>query len=181
MSKMRFGRTRVLLSSGILLAGVWIGAMALFTDTATSAGSFTSGTVDITVAPTTALFNVGNMAPGDVVYAPLTVSNAGSLELRYDMSTTTTNVDGKGLGGQLTAEVRKVTAACTSVTFLASLNTVASSAALSSLASTDYVMAPGASEVHCYKVTLPLLSGNAFQNASTTATFTFNAEQTANN
>jgi len=30
-------------------------------------------------------------------------------------------------------------------------------------------------------VSLPLSTGDAFQNASTTATFTFDAEQTANN
>lgn len=181
MSKLKFGKTRALLSMGVIASGLWVGASALFTDTASSAGSFTSGSVDITVSPTTALFTVGNMAPGDTSYAALTVENAGTLELRYDMATTTTNTDGKGLGGQITAEVKKVTAACNATTFLASLDTVASSAVMSGLATTDRVMAAESSEIHCYKVTLPLTSGNAFQSATTTATFSFSAEQTTNN
>jgi len=36
-------------------------------------------------------------------------------------------------------------------------------------------------EVLCFRFTLPIGTGNALQNQSTTATFTFDAEQTANN
>jgi hypothetical protein len=37
------------------------------------------------------------------------------------------------------------------------------------------------SEILCFRVSLPSSTGNAFQGATTTATFTFSAEQTANN
>jgi hypothetical protein len=45
----------------------------------------------------------------------------------------------------------------------------------------DRTLAGAASEVLCFAATLPSATGNAFQGATTTATFTFSAEQTANN
>jgi hypothetical protein len=42
-------------------------------------------------------------------------------------------------------------------------------------------MAVNTSETLCFRVNLPLATGNGFQSATTTATFTFDAEQTANN
>ena len=44
----------------------------------------------------------------------------------------------------------------------------------------DRVPAAVTNETLCFKVTLPLSTGNAFQDLSTTVTFTFDAEQTAN-
>ena len=45
----------------------------------------------------------------------------------------------------------------------------------------DRSLAGAASEVICFRATLPIATGNTFQGAATTATFTFSAEQTANN
>jgi len=45
----------------------------------------------------------------------------------------------------------------------------------------DRNLAVSASETLCFRVALPLSTGNAYKNAATTATFTFDAEQTANN
>jgi len=39
----------------------------------------------------------------------------------------------------------------------------------------------GASETLCFRVTLPSSTGSAYQSASTTTTFTFDAEQTSSN
>ena len=36
-------------------------------------------------------------------------------------------------------------------------------------------------ETLCFQASLPVATGNAFQGAATTTTFTFSAEQTANN
>ena len=59
-----------------LLAG--LSSLAIFTDSAAVDGnSFTTGTVDISTAPTTALVTFSNMAPGDQVTNPLVVTNAG--------------------------------------------------------------------------------------------------------
>ena len=45
----------------------------------------------------------------------------------------------------------------------------------------DRTLNAGASETLCFNVSLPLSTGNAYQALSTTATFAFDAEQTANN
>jgi hypothetical protein len=42
-------------------------------------------------------------------------------------------------------------------------------------------LAAGASEVLCFRVSLPLSTGDTFQGANSDATFSFAAEQTANN
>lgn len=45
----------------------------------------------------------------------------------------------------------------------------------------DGVLAAGAAETLCLRVELPSSTGNAFTSATTTATLTFDAEQTDNN
>jgi 3-oxoacyl-(acyl-carrier-protein) synthase len=45
----------------------------------------------------------------------------------------------------------------------------------------DRALAGLANETLCFKATLPLSTNNTFQNTSTSVTFTFDAEQTANN
>jgi hypothetical protein len=58
------------------------GAFAVFTDTQNVPNnSFSVGTLDISASPTTALVTFTGMAPGDEVTRPITVTNAGSLEL----------------------------------------------------------------------------------------------------
>ena len=45
----------------------------------------------------------------------------------------------------------------------------------------DRALGVAGSEVLCFNVSLPIATGNAFQSLSSTATFTFQSEQTANN
>lgn len=190
----------------LLLAGVmaqWAGAgSAVFTSTATvSANSFTSGTVILSTSPTTALVTLTNMAPGDQVTAPVTVSNTGSLQLRYAITDTATNSDGKGLAGQLQLTIKSglSPANCTNAGFAGGGTIVNNGGAAFSLANTDgstknlvgdptqgqqsgdRTLAASSNESLCFNVLLPTGTGNAFQNASTTATFTFSGEQTTNN
>ena len=66
----RFTRTRVAVSAGVLVAGVWGSSMALFTDSVDESLAFSSGTLDLVGSGAT-LLNVTDMAPGDVAYAPL--------------------------------------------------------------------------------------------------------------
>ncbi|HUH06702.1 MAG TPA: TasA family protein, partial [Egibacteraceae bacterium] len=88
MRRERLGRTRVALSAGLLIGGLWTGAAALFTDSATTDAAFTSGSVDIAVTGEDAtFFSASDMAPGDVVFEPLTVDNNGSLDFTYTMAT----------------------------------------------------------------------------------------------
>jgi hypothetical protein len=54
---------------------------AIFTDSQVLASnSFSAGTVEISTNPTSAAISLANMAPGNVVTGPLTVSNDGSLQ-----------------------------------------------------------------------------------------------------
>jgi spore coat-associated protein N len=166
---------------------------ALFTDTKTVTGNeFVTGTVILDRTPTTAAVTLNPMAPGDVVTAPLNVQNVGSLAFRYNMSSTTTG--SATLNGQLDMTVKTGVASCTTANFGASGTVVYGPADLGSAGGTaifgnpaagadagDRTLAAGANEDLCIQVSLPLSTGNAFQNLTTDATFTFNAEQVANN
>jgi hypothetical protein len=165
---------------------------AIFTDTqAVGANTFTTGTVDISVAPASAAVTFGNMAPGDVVTAPVTVSNAGSLQLRYAVRSTSSETV---LAAQLDMTIKSSVATCTNAGFggsgsvlygpgelgnMAGLNVIGDPA--QGAQAGDRVVDAAASEVLCVQVSLPLATGNAYQNVTTTATLDFLAEQTANN
>lgn len=172
---MRTYKVRAILSLGLLLSLAWVGTFALFSDTATSDASFATGTVDITASPATALFTVSGMKPGNVNYAPLTVSNAGTLAFTWTMTTTATNADGKGLASALVGEVKVGVTSCDAAGW-ASGTTIAGSSSLATLAtSAGRALATATSEVTCFRVELPSTAGNGLQGAATTATFYFTA------
>src|SRR5262249_50625122 len=104
-----------------LLAGFANVGSALFTSSDTiGANSFTTGTLSISVAPTSAAVTFSNMAPGDQATAPVTVTNGGSLQLRYAITSTVTNADSKGLGAQLQVTIKSGVTTCTNAAFGAS-------------------------------------------------------------
>jgi hypothetical protein len=167
------------LSLGTLGAGAF--SLAIFTDTDASTGAFTAGTVDIATSPAT-LFTVAAVMPGDSGSATLTVANSGSGQLRYAMTTSATNADSKNLRDQLSLTIKA--GACPGAG--ANLSSGAlSGASLGNPAqgadAGDRTLNAGASEALCFAWSLPLATDNAYQGATTTATFTFAAEQTANN
>ena len=169
-----------------------LSALALFTDTASvPANTFTTGTVDINTAPVSALVTFSDMAPGDQVTNPITVSNAGSLELRYAVtSTTTENV----LAAQLDLTIKSGVTTCTNAGFGADGTVLYGPLDLGNTTAvnvvgdpaqgdqgSDRTLAAAGSEVLCFNVSLPLSTDNTFQGLTTTATFDFQAEQTKNN
>jgi spore coat-associated protein N len=177
-----------LLTAGMMGSFVAADSLAVFTDSEVNAANvFGSGTIVLDDSPGSAAVTLTNMAPGDSVISPLILTNNGSLPLRYAMSTGTTNVDGKALAGQLELTIRAKTGALCTAEDGAILYgpAVLASGALGSNAqgaqAGDRTLAAAGVETLCFKVQLPLATGNAFQNATTTATFTFDAEQTANN
>ncbi len=180
-------KLRLVLSLGSLSALVWAGTFATFTDSGTAESTFTAGSVDLLVggeaddAYAFTAIEMSNMKPGDVKYAPLSIANNGTLGFTYTMSTAATNADSKALRDQLTLGIKKVVnaAACDSagVGYAASLDTMTASGALSAGAIASRSLAAGTSEVACFRVELPSGSGDTFQGATTTATFTFNATQ----
>jgi predicted ribosomally synthesized peptide with SipW-like signal peptide len=186
------GKKLVILGiTAIAVVSLSAGAMslALFTDDVDVGNNgFTTGTVDLTASPASALFSVSAMMPGDSDYGQLTVSNSGTAQLRYSMTTSATDPDSLSLGSALALEIReKATGSC-SADFTGTV--VLSSTALDSAAvgdptagaqSGDRTLDPTSSEDLCFKVSLPLGTANSYQGATTTATFSFHAEQTANN
>jgi len=178
--------------SAALVAFLSLSVMALFTDTASvPANLFTTGTVDISTSPTTALVTFSGMAPGDQVTAPVTVNNAGTLQLRYAVTSTTTE---DTLAGQLDLTIKSGVTTCTNAGFAADGTVVYATGDLGSTAGVNVIGNPAqggqggdrtlnasASEVLCVNVSLPSSTGNTYQGLSTTATLAFQAEQTSNN
>jgi predicted ribosomally synthesized peptide with SipW-like signal peptide len=186
--------TKILATLAVLfLAGAvfTVSSLALFTDQETVAGNaFSTGTVDLLATPATAVVTSGAMAPGDQVTAPLDIANSGSLEFRYSATSTTTE---DALAAQLDLTIKTGVTLCNDANWTAS-GTVIYNGDLGSTGTIalfgspvqgaqagDRVLAAGANEVLCVNVSLPLATGNASQGVTTTATFTFDGEQTANN
>jgi len=187
-------RTRhLLLVATLALSMATVGAgtytLALFTNTDASTGNaFTVGTLVIGVSPTSALITFPGMVPGDVVTGTLTVTDSGNTTLRYAMTTAATNTDTKALRDQMTLVIKTKdtnTAGCTNFNGTQLYSGSLASGAVGDPAvgsqAGDRTLAGGASEVLCFRATLPGSTTSAFQGATTTATFTFNAEQTLNN
>jgi hypothetical protein len=174
-----------LVAIGILASFMGIGGFSLFTDTADNGGNaFTSGSVNISTSPASAFLTMSNMAPGDSVTAKLTVSNDGTLQLRYAMTTATTDTDGLHLDDALTLVIRELGTDCTTFDGNQLYSGTLAAGAIGNPAqgdqSGDRTLDAHTPEDLCFKVTLP---SNAIgpMAAATTATFTFDAEQTTNN
>jgi spore coat-associated protein N len=187
---------RKLLLSAVVLAMfvalLSVMAVAIFTSSTSVAGNvFTTGTVIISTSPASTLITLGNMAPGDQITAPITVSDDGTLDLRYAVSSATTeNV----LASQLVLQIKSGVTACTDGGFGADGTTIYGPGVLGNTTPVDLIGDPaqgaqagdrtllaGANEVLCFNASLPLSTGNSFQGLTSTATFTFAGEQITNN
>jgi hypothetical protein len=195
----RARRRRFVATAGIVgLAFVGIGQLAtgaLFQDAASATVSYASGNVAIQAngSSATTLAAATNLAPGDVVYRAVTVSNSGSLDLRYAITGQTTT-ETKALSTVLRYTVYSGvgTAACnagnmTGGTPIASniaIGTASSPVVGSSAAGADPGDRPlvaAASEPLCVAMTLPLATTSTYASATATVQLTFDAEQTKNN
>ena len=170
------------------IAAATMVSMALFTDNAVvNNNNFTAGTIDISTTPATALFNVSAMMPGDSVYGQLNVANGGSGQLRYAMTSSSTD-DSQHLAAAVTLEIRvKAAGTCagdftgTSVMSPTALSLAAFGDPATGANTGDRVLNASASENLCFKASLDSSTDDSYQGATTTTTFTFSAEQTANN
>jgi len=178
----RRGILALFAATAALSIGTGAFSLAVFTDTDNASGAFTTGTVDIATSPAT-LFTVSGIVPGDSGSATLTVANSGTAALRYAMTSSSTDTDSKGLRDALLLEVRPGTCPTASAAIFGSA--AISGAAFGNPAQGaqggDRTLAAAASEDLCFMWSLPLATGNGYQDATTTTTFTFSAEQTANN
>ena len=187
---------RILLTIAAIGALTLLAAMAglaVFTDQETiGANAFDTGTIDLSTAPTTALVTFTGMAPGDTVTNSLVVSNIGSLEFRYAISSTATNADGLGLKDALVLTIKTIDVTLPATPcddfdgtqlYTGDLDSTAGllvGNATQGADTGDRVLAASANETLCFRAEL-LLAATGPEGASTTATFTFDAEQTTNN
>lgn len=179
-------RRRMLAGTVAVLAVASLGAaafsLAQFTDSKDATGAFSTGTIVLGVSPTTA-FSVSGTFPGASGSQTVTVSNTGTGALRYALSTAATNVDGKGLATavQLTVKTGTCPAAAGTTLFSGAVGSAAFGDPVQGAQAGDRTLSAASSEDLCFAWSLPLSTSNGLQNAATTATFTFAAEQTANN
>ncbi|MFH1140104.1 MAG: TasA family protein [Chloroflexota bacterium] len=156
--------------------------------------TFSTGTVDITTAPTSAIITYTTMAPGDTVVGSLLVDNTSTLKLRYSVSSSATTSTPE-LKDQLVLTIKTGVTTCSTGGF----DTDGTQLYTGDMDSTagklvgdvtggwqtgDRTLAAGVDETLCFKGALPIGTGNAYQiapNNTATLTFTFDAEQTANN
>jgi predicted ribosomally synthesized peptide with SipW-like signal peptide len=174
-------------------------SMALFTDQEVDTSTFTTGTIILDATKIAALdLTSSTMMPGASIASSVAVENDGTAELRYSVSQTSTNADSKALRDSLLLVIRTEDTGggafgtdgnyCDDATGAV----VRASAAIGASGNLvgdptqgantgDRTLGAGASEVLCFYVSLTISAPNTSQGASTTTTFTFDAEQTANN
>ena len=206
MSKIVMGKILGLSTNWILVGVIAIGGLAAVVGTASQAiwtdtdpvGSnvFNTGSVSLTVAATPSpLWNLSAQAPGSIATGLVTVTNAGTMQLRY--AVTGANTDATLAAGMNLRIGLKVGAGCdtyhnadgTDATlvddtqlFTGVLNTaVLVGSNVAGPDTDDRTLAASATEDICFSVVLPLSAANSLQALSNTATFTFDSEQTANN
>ena len=179
----RRGLIALLLAFSLATVGAGAFSLAVFTDSSAVDGDWTAGTVVINAdADGSASFSAEDILPGDSGEQTITVANDGTAALRYALATSATNADGKGLASQLDLTIR--TGACPSsgtTLFTGKVGSAAFGDPTQGADAGDRELAAADSEDLCFAWSLDLATGNAYQGAATTATFTFDAEQTANN
>jgi hypothetical protein len=191
-------RTKIALAVLALLffaATVTWSALAIMTSSTTVDGNtFTSGSVVIsTDHPSTAIVSFSGMMPGDSVGAnPLVVTNNGTAQLRYAISSSATNTDGLALKDSLTLAIKTIDVTTPGVPCdnfdgtqlytgdLDSTNGKLVGDTTQGAQTGDRTLAAAAGETLCFKVSFAS-SATGPAGAATTATFTFTAEQTSSN
>ncbi len=170
----------------------------MFTDTdSVGSNTFATGTVSLTTSPTSAVWTaVSDAVPGDTATGSLTVTNAGSLQLRYAVSGSNTDATlsagmnlriGLQAGGSCDFPYHNADGTTTTLTddtqlFAGALDTAALIGSNAQGADAgDRTLAAAANEVLCFAVVLPDTAGNTLQGLTNTTTFTFDSEQTTNN
>lgn len=185
----------VLMTVGVVATGMGVASNAIWTDSDDiDNNAFTTGSVSLSTNPTTTLVSFTTGAPGeDTTPQSLTVSNDGTMELRYAVTMTADDTDGKGLYAELDLTIREEdvepTVPCDDfdgtvlygpdAPFLLTGNLIGDPTAGADTG--DRTLSASSSEYLCFRVTLPDTAPNSVQAASTTAVFTFESEQTQNN
>lgn len=178
----------------VAVSFVVFGSFAVFTDTQNVPGNaFSTGTLDISTNPTSALVTFSGMAPGDEVTNPITVTNGGTLQLRYAVTSTTTEST-PPLDGQLNLTIKTGVTTCTNAGFDTDGTVIYGPGDLGGTTGINVIGDPAqgddtgdrtlnvsANETLCFNVELPSSTDESYEGTSTTATLAFQAEQTSSN
>ena len=193
-------RRRLVATAAICgLAFVGIGQLAtgaLFVDSADASVAYTTGDVEVEAngSASVTLPAAANLAPGDTVYRPISVTNAGSLDLRYAVSGQTTT-ETKSLSSALRytiytgvtvgqcngGNVGGGSALVSSATIGTSSTTLLGDPTQGAQPGDRAINAGDPADVLCVAMHLPLPTTSAFANATAAVTLTIDAEQTRNN
>ncbi|MBI3745814.1 MAG: hypothetical protein HY264_04700 [Chloroflexi bacterium] len=181
-------RRRLLATAWVIVLALGLGAgsisLAFFVDQEGSSGGFTSGTVNLGLTPSTNLVSMAGMVPGSQVSAPLTLQNTGTGSLRYSMTASTTDPDGKHLRDVLVLTIERRTG-CGGTVLETLYNGPIGSALFGDPRAGndagDRTLATSASEVLCFRATLPTDTDPLYGSAATTLSLTFWSEQTVAN
>jgi hypothetical protein len=179
--------TRRLLLSGLFILGAMRApaeqsTFALMSSAVYStANQFTAGALHITQGLASgSTLTMANLIGGDHFDAQLDVTNDGSLELTYAMTTTTSGSAPLAAALQLTVRAKTVNP-CPSrdgpVLYSGDLSLAALGSTAHGLQAGDRQLGPGASEALCFTVQLPLTAATALHDTDASAEFVFNAEQ----
>jgi hypothetical protein len=178
--KRRRAMVAILLSATLATFGAGAMSLAVFTDTQNVNGDWSTGTIilDVDAGVT---FTADDILPGDKGTKTITVENNGTGDFRYSVSASATN-DGSNLAAQIALTVRE--GACPStgtVVDSGSLQSVSWGDPAQGVQSDERDVTAGSSEDLCFAWEFPLASGNGYPAKTTTVTYTFDAEQIANN
>lgn len=173
----------LLLASSVATIGAGAMSLAVFTDSKASSGSWTTGTVVLN-RDTAVLFNSGSILPGDSGSQDLTISNGGTADLRWAMSSSSASTPNtKNLAAQLGFTVTAGTCAAPGATlFSGTLAAAAIGDTAQGAQAGDRTLTAGSSESLCLSWSFAkAFADNTYQGVSDATTFTFAAEQVANN
>ena len=186
---------------GGLAALLGVASQAIWTDTDSVGGNnFATGSVSLATAPITAIWSpVTDAPPGTIATGQLTVTNDGTMDLRYAVTGANTDAAlAAGINLRIGLEGPDAGTGCEFPYHLTDGSTIVLSDDSQLFDNTldtavligstgqgqqagDRGLVAGALETLCFSVVLPLGASTTLQTLTNVTTFTFDSEQTANN
>lgn len=198
MTASRAQTTRLVVGAAAVaaIAGFGLNSLAssaLFTDQqSTGAATLSTGTIAITLGGDyTTAFPTSGMMPGDSKYGTITVLNGGN-ESRLSAAATWGTANALSAATEITMVEIASTDTCDAAAVSggtalnASTTTAGTTLAMFGDSATgqdagDQTLAASDTKYYCVQLALPSATGNSVKSLTTDLSFTFDAEQTANN
>jgi hypothetical protein len=165
---------------GILCFG--LGSRALMSGAVPSTGDdplrLETSSIELSTGSGVATLSAHGMAPGDTAAAVMTIANSSRAPMAYGMSIALVSAGGAALARGLVLTIRTVGSSCADFNGTTLFDGPLDEAAIGSEA--DGRLLPAATaEILCFRVALPIETGDSLQDAATTVTLAFRAGSTA--